>query len=147
MPEDGKNELHLVPYCVVEFYVGVTRCPDAAVTGGLNNRGHDDWPEITCWPKKTYHARTSGKEFKGLGFSPEMPQLNTQEKEMCAILGLKEWELGVFLKDWQHINHKDKYPKTAAEVAEKLHEVRPRPQKKLRLMVTTLAGFKREHGL
>jgi len=109
---DGKDELHLIPECILEFYVGVNRCPDAAVTGTLNNRGHDDWPEITYWPKKIYHNQTTGREFKGLGFSPEHPTLNTAEKKICEILGMKEWELATFLLNWTPTHSKEKYPQT-----------------------------------
>jgi len=31
---------------------------------------------------------------------PEPVQLNQQEKWICNVLGLAEWELGVFLRSW-----------------------------------------------
>lgn len=143
---DGKDELHLVPFCIVEFHVGVTRCPDGAAQNstGLNNRGHDDWPEITVWPKHEAHL-TTGREYKASGIVAPHPDLNAEEKKICAILGLKEWELHTFLRNWQMIRKSDNYPETAEEVREKLAECnRKEPEK---LMVTTLAGFLREHGL
>lgn len=85
----------------IEFYLGVTRCPDRAALGvsSLNQRGHDDWPEITCWPKREHYRLTTGAEFNRLG-SPDPVRLNETEKQICAILGLNELELGVFLREW-----------------------------------------------
>lgn len=84
----------------IEFYLGITRCPDgtAAYATHLRNRGHDNWPEITCWPKQRNYRLTTGAESGRLSM-PE-PVLNETEKQICAILGLHESELGIFLREW-----------------------------------------------
>ncbi len=149
MPIDGEGELHLVPYCVIEVYTGVTRCPDGSAQhcSDLNNRGHDDWPEITVWPKKIYHPLTTGREFRELEVAIDIPQLNSTEKKVCSILGLKEWELGVFLRQWTPTYYKDEYPTTVEQVAEKLHTAGTRRTQKREYLVIPLRTFLREHGL
>lgn len=96
------GKLHFVPVDVFEFYLGVIRCPDGVARHALDlrTRGHDDWPEITVWPKTYQHRLTTGREYGGLGI-PEAVNLTATEKKMAAILGLNELELHVFLREWQ----------------------------------------------
>lgn len=57
-------------------------------------------PEITCWPNERHHYRlTTGREYQRMG-APEPVSLTETEKQMCAILGLNELELGIFLREW-----------------------------------------------
>jgi hypothetical protein len=66
----------------------------------MRTRGHEDWADITAWPKNEHYRLTTGAESGGLG-APVPVRLNEAEKQMCAILGLNELELGIFLKSWE----------------------------------------------
>jgi predicted RNA-binding Zn-ribbon protein involved in translation (DUF1610 family) len=49
------GEFHLVPVCVLEIPAfPITLCPPGIAEGAflLRNRGHDEFGEITCWPKQ-----------------------------------------------------------------------------------------------
>lgn len=94
-------DLDIVPVTVVEFYLGVTHCPPgtAHYATHLRNRGHDDWPEITVWPKAQHNRLTTGAEFMSLGV-PDPVRLNESEKQMAIALGLSHEEMGVFLRSW-----------------------------------------------
>lgn len=100
--QGGEGELHVLPVLILEFALGVTLCPPGAASYSthLRNRGFDNWPEITVWPKNQHMRLTTGAEYKRLG-APEEVSLTSQEKQMCAILGLNELELHVFLREWK----------------------------------------------
>lgn len=86
----------------------------------LSNRGHDDWPEITCWPGHRA-TLTTGREFKKLGVIAPRPDLDANEKQICKILGLEEWELDTFLRSW---SRGDKHrPDTRSKIGAELNFV------------------------
>lgn len=66
----------------------------------FSNRGlPDGYAEVTVWPKRLHYRLTTGEShFMG---SPQPVRLSEYEKQMCAILGLNELELGIFLKSWE----------------------------------------------
>lgn len=64
--EDGEVPdplvLELVPDGENVRPVLVTKCPLGIpeYRTDLNQRGHDSWPEITCWPRREHHALYTG---------------------------------------------------------------------------------------
>lgn len=86
---------------VLEFYLGVTHCEPGRAIGcsDLNNRGLNLGYEVTVWPKTHHYRLTTGAESRGLGM-PVPVVLSATEKYIAAVLGLDEFELGIFLRSW-----------------------------------------------
>lgn len=77
-----------------------------AETSLLNNRGFDDWPEITVWPSQCHVELTVGADLEKL-FCPSPVKLNETEKYVAKLLGISEFDFGVFLRDWVFIRNTD----------------------------------------
>jgi hypothetical protein len=67
----------------------------------FSNRGLGaEYNEVTVWPKQVHYHLTTG-EGHSCTMTPRPVELNSTEKQICRILGLREWELGTFLKSWE----------------------------------------------
>jgi hypothetical protein len=67
----------------------------------FSNRGlGPEYNEVTVWPKTIRYHLTTGEGDNRL-LIPRPVELNSAEKQICAILGLREWELGTFLRSWE----------------------------------------------
>ncbi len=84
--------------------VPIQELPEGKARGSneFSNRGlGEEYNEITVWPKTLHYRLTTGDSQRHYMGRPEPVQLDQQEKWICTVLGLAEWELGIFLRSWQ----------------------------------------------
>jgi hypothetical protein len=100
----------------------VHRVPPGDALHAHDQRGGVYPYEVTVWPMERHHYRlTTGREYSHLG-EPAEVSLTATERQICAILGLREWELSTFLREWTPLPGETnrKKPETLEDIRRRL---------------------------